>query len=124
MIRQIMLEGAPCPDSRDLVRRKTKVLFGRHHTNSVGVALASTPTLHTNHSLAPVDDAELDTVGDTPLQTTVNVLLPDLDVEVGLLLGEQERIHSPVEVGILIPISRRYDMMLENNLPVTQPRCE
>lgn len=84
-----------------LRRGETQVVLRRDNTNGVGVAHASTPALHTDNVFAPVDDAELDTLLDTPLQTTVNVLLPDLDIEVGLRLREQEGIHSSVEVGIL-----------------------
>jgi hypothetical protein len=65
------------------------------------VALASPPTLDADNVVALVDDTELKTVRDTPLETTVNILLPDLDVEVGLLLGEEEGPNTTVEVRVL-----------------------
>ena len=65
------------------------------------MALASAPTLDTDNVVSLVDDTELDTVGDSPLETAVNILLPDLDVEVGLVLGEEEGPDTTVEVRIL-----------------------
>lgn len=88
----------------DLLLRQTKVLLGGDHTDGVGVALAAAPALDTDDVVALVDDAELETVRDGPLETAVNVLLPDLDVEVGLPLGEEERPDSAVKVGVLFPL--------------------
>lgn len=65
------------------------------------MALASAPTLDTDNVVSLVDDTELDTVGDSPLEAAVNVLLPDLDVEVGLVLGEEEGPDATVKVRIL-----------------------
>ena len=79
---------------------KTEVLLGRHHTNGVGVALAAAPALDANNVVALVDDAELEAVRDTPLETAVDILLPDLHVEVRLLLGEQEGPDTPVQVRV------------------------
>lgn len=81
--------------------RQAEVLLSRDHTDGVGVALATAPALDTDDVVALVDDAELETVVDTPLETAVNILLPDLDVEVGLLLGEEEGPDTTVQVGVL-----------------------
>lgn len=66
------------------------------------MAHAAAPALDADDVVALVDDAELEAVGDGPLETAVNVLLPDLDVEVGLPLGEEERPDTAVKVRILI----------------------
>ena len=62
---------------------------------------ASPPALDTNDGVALVDDPELDGVGETPLEASVDVFLPDLDVEVGFLFGEVEGVDAAVEVGVL-----------------------
>ena len=61
----------------------------------------ATPSLDADDGVALVDDAELETVVDGPLKTAVNILLPDLDVEVGLLLAEVEGPDTAVQVGVL-----------------------
>ena len=86
---------------KNLLRGQAKVLLSRDHTNSVGVAHTATPSLNTDDRVALVDDAELETVVDTPLEAAVDVLLPDLDVEVGLALGEVERPDTTVKVRVL-----------------------
>lgn len=88
-------------DFTDLLHGQTEVLIGGHHTNGVGVAHTATPSLDADNGVALVDDSELETVVDTPLEATVDILLPDLDVEVGLALGEVERPHTAVQVGVL-----------------------
>ena len=65
------------------------------------MAHTATPALDADDGVALADDAQLQTVVDGPLQATVNILLPDLDVEVGLLLGEVEGPHAAVQVRIL-----------------------
>jgi len=85
---------------RSLLHGQAEVLLGGHHTHSVGVTHTTTPALDTDNGVALVDDAELETVVDGPLEAAVDVLLPDLDVEVGLLLGEVEGPHAAVQVGI------------------------
>lgn len=80
--------------------RQAKVFFSWHHTNGISVALAATPALNTDDVIALADDTKLDTVRDGPLETPVNILLPALEVEVGLLLGEQERPYAAVQMGI------------------------
>lgn len=88
-------------DFTDLLHGQTEVLIGGHHTNGVGVAHTATPSLDADNRVALVDDSELETVVDTPLEATVDILLPDLDVEVGLALGEVERPNTAVQVGVL-----------------------
>lgn len=92
-----------------LVPHETKVVLGRHNTDCVGVALASAPALHADDAVAAVDNAQLHTLRNTPLQATVDVLLPGHNVEVRLRLRENERIHTAVEVRILrYTVSKRY----------------
>jgi hypothetical protein len=79
---------------------QTQALLGGDNTNGVGVSLTTAPTLDADDAVATADDAELDTMGDTPFETAVHILLPDLDVEVRLLLGEVEGVHATVQVGI------------------------
>ena len=66
------------------------------------MAHSAAPALDADNVVALVDDAQLETVGDTPLEATVDILLPDLDVEVRLLLGESEGPDTTVQVGILM----------------------
>lgn len=79
---------------------KTQVILGRNHTNGVGVAHTTAPSLNTDDAGTLLDNTKLDTVVDTPLQTTVDVYLPDLDVEVRLALGEVEGVDTAVQVRI------------------------
>lgn len=77
------------------------------------MAHAATPSLDADNGVALVDDTELETVVDTPLEAAVDILLPDLDVEVGLGLGEVEGPHTTVQVGVLeIIVSNRYRLRL------------
>lgn len=85
----------------DLLHGQTEVLLGGDHTNSVGVAHTAAPTLDTDNGVTLVDDSELETVVDTPLEAAVDILLPDLDVEVGLGLGEVEGPDTTVQVRVL-----------------------
>lgn len=66
------------------------------------MAHSAAPALDADNVVALVDDAQLETVGDTPHEAAVDILLPDLDVEVGLLLGESEGPDATVQVGILM----------------------
>ena len=62
---------------------------------------AAAPALNTDHHVTFVQDAEIDGVFDAPFQTAVDIFLPICCFEVGLLLGEEERVDAAVEVGIL-----------------------
>lgn len=62
---------------------------------------STSPSLNADDGVALADNFQLHGVGETPLEASVDVFLPDLDVEVGLLLGEVERVNSTVEVGVL-----------------------
>jgi hypothetical protein len=64
------------------------------------VAHTTAPSLNTDDAGTLLDNTKLDTVVDTPLQTTVDIFLPDLDVEVGLALGEVEGVDTAVQVRI------------------------
>ena len=81
---------------------KSKVLFRRHNPHRVGVAPTTSPPLDTNHPVALVEHAELDTLQDTPLEPVVHVLLPVRLGEVGLRVGEQEGIDATVQVRVLL----------------------
>lgn len=68
------------------------------------MAHTAAPALDTDDVVTLVDDTELETVVDTPLEAAVDVLLPDLDVEVGLLLGEGEGPDATVQVRVLFQL--------------------
>ena len=93
---------------------QAKVLLSGNHTDGVGVAHSAAPALDADNVVALVDDAQLETVGDTPLEATVDILLPDLDVEVGLLLGESEGPDATVQVGILMFCQFELDLIKSN----------
>ena len=59
------------------------------------------PALHTDHNLSLLQHAELDGLRNTPLQTTVHILLPDGHVEIGLALREEEGVDTSVEMRVL-----------------------
>ena len=81
------------------------------------MAHTTAPSLDTDDGVALVDDAELETVVDGPLETAVDVLLPDLDVEVGLGLGEVEGPDTAVQVGVLEDLSaENVTRLFESNL--------
>ena len=80
---------------------QTEVLLCRDHTNGVGMAHTTAPTLDTDNVVALINDTQLNTVRDTPLQTSVNIFLPALKVEVGLSLSEIEGPYTAVKVRIL-----------------------
>lgn len=110
-----------------LLESQTKVLLCWDHTDCVGVAPTTTPALNTDNVVTLVDNAQFDTVRDTPLKATVDILLPALEVEVGLPLVEEERPYTSVKVGILFICQRtlRPDEQLGNNdLPGKQHRYE
>ena len=65
------------------------------------MAHTTLPALHADDVVALVEDTQLDGLLDAPLETTVNVFLPDGGVEVGLLFGEQEWVDASVKVGVL-----------------------
>jgi len=65
------------------------------------VAHATPPALHTDDCLVLREDTKLDRVLDTPLETTVDILLPWNVLEVGLVFGEVEGVDTTVQVRIL-----------------------
>jgi len=65
------------------------------------VAHTASPALYTDNRLALTENAEVDGVLDTPLNTLVNIFLPWVRLEVGLLFGKVEGVDAAVEVGIL-----------------------
>lgn len=62
---------------------------------------ATAPALDTDDVVALVDEAELESMRNTPLEAAVNILLPDLDIEVGLLLREGEGPNTTIQMGVL-----------------------
>lgn len=58
------------------------------------------PSLNTNDWVTLVEDAELDGLGYTPLQTLVDILLPRSLVEVGLGFREHEWIYTAVQMAV------------------------
>lgn len=99
---------------------QAKVLLSRDHTDGVGVALSAAPTLDTDDVVALVDDAELESVVDTPLEAAVHVLLPDLNVEVGLGLGECEGPDAAVQVRVLVACQLPFSQRIEDQCQLTR----
>lgn len=62
---------------------------------------AASPTLHTDDRVADIEDAKVHCVLDTPLQPTVDVLLPRRLVEVWLRFVKEERIDAAVKMRVL-----------------------
>lgn len=65
------------------------------------MTLPAAPSLNTDDIVAFAQDAELDGLGDPPFETSVDVFLPIVFVEIGLHLFEEERIDSAIEVRVL-----------------------
>jgi hypothetical protein len=80
--------------------RQSEILLSRDDTDGVGVTLTTAPALDTNDRLTLLENTQLDGLADTPLETTVNILLPVGATEVRLRLGKVERIHATIEVRI------------------------
>lgn len=70
------------------------------NTQGVGVAHAALPALDDNHCVVVGEDVELQRLGDTPLDTSIDILLPVNLGEVGLVLGEVEGIYATVQVSV------------------------
>lgn len=88
--------SAPTLPSRVLV--KAKVFLRGDNAECVGVSHSSPPALYANNWISLAENTELDGVHDSPLQTAVNILLPWLRLEIGLLLGEVEWVNAAVQV--------------------------
>ena len=71
------------------------------------MALTSTPSLNTDDGVTLREDSQLDTLADAPFQTSIDVLLPVLLVEVWLFLGEEEGVDTTVQVRVLAVVSSR-----------------
>ena len=80
---------------------KAQVLLSRHDAKGVGVTHTTSPSLYTNYSVTLGQDTKLDGTHDTPLETTVDILLPWAGLEVGLLLREVEWPDATVKVRVL-----------------------
>jgi len=82
------------------LRLESQIVGSGHNAQRIGMAHAAAPALDAHDGIAGVEHAELDGVGDAPLEAAVDVLLPRHLVEVGLVLREQERVHAPVQVRV------------------------
>lgn len=69
------------------------------NAQGVGVTHTTLPALDDNDGVALSQGAELDGVGDSPLDTLVDILLPVDSLKVGLLLGIQERVDATIQVA-------------------------
>jgi hypothetical protein len=86
------------------------------------VPSASAPALHTDYSIAVVENAKFDGFQNSPLQTTVHIFLPRHFVEIWLLFVEYEGIDSSVKVRVL-KIVVRISIPKENNVYITYSSC-
>jgi hypothetical protein len=73
-----------------------------YNTKGVRVSTATSPALDSDNHVLLAQYTELHGLLHTPLETAVDIFLPDLDVEVGLRLREMEGVHATVEMGVLI----------------------
>ena len=60
------------------------------------MALSTTPSLNANDVIALSKDAKLNGLSDTPFEAAVDVYLPVLLIEVGLLLREEEGVDAAI----------------------------
>ena len=91
---------------RCLDLRESQVVLGIYDANGIRVSQTTAPALHTHHLVTLLQDTELDRLGDTPLQAAVNIHLPAGGFEIGLLLGEKERVYATVQVRVLLLSAR------------------
>lgn len=89
------------PTTFDLLSRKTQIRFGGDDTEGIGMTLPATPSLNTDDVVAIGQDTELDGLGDSPFETSVDVLLPIVFVEIGLGLLKKEWVDTTIQVRIL-----------------------
>jgi len=81
-----------------LLSGKTQVLSRGHAADSISMTLATSPPLDANDHFALSQDTKVDGLLDTPLEATVDILLPVSFFEIGLLPGEEERVDTAVQV--------------------------
>jgi hypothetical protein len=79
---------------------ETQVLLSRDNANGVRVAHATTPSLNTDHTVAFVEDTQLDGLTNTPLQALVDIFLPVRATEIRLWLREVEGIDTTVQMSV------------------------
>lgn len=65
------------------------------------MTLPATPSLNTDDIVPFGQDTELDGLGDSPLETSVDVLLPIVFVEIGLGLLKKEWVDATIQMRIL-----------------------
>lgn len=65
------------------------------------MTLPTAPPLYTDHQVASIQDAEFDSLRDTPYQTSINILLPVGVFEVRFRFRIEERIDTAVQVRVL-----------------------
>lgn len=74
--------------------------IGLDDTEGVGVTHTTLPALNNDNGFALVEDLEANAVAETPLDATINILLPVDLAKVGLGLGEKEGVDATVKVGV------------------------
>lgn len=79
---------------------KTEVVdIGLDDAEGVGVTHTALPALNNDNGLALVENVEGNGVAETPLDATINILLPVDLAKVGLGLGEKEGVDTTVKMG-------------------------
>lgn len=63
--------------------------------------LATPPALNADDVIAPAQNAEFNGFANPPLEAAIDILLPIILAEVGLLLWEDEGIDTTIQMGIL-----------------------
>jgi hypothetical protein len=73
-----------------------EILISGDDAHGVRMTLAATPALDSDDLISLVEHPEADSLGDTPLQTVIDVLLPVCVIIIRLLPGKQEWIDTAV----------------------------
>ena len=76
------------------------IRIGLNNAERVGVAHAALPALNDNDRLTLIEDTQGDSVGKTPLDAAIHILLPVDLAKVRLGFGEEEWIHATVKMGV------------------------
>lgn len=73
--------------------------IGLNDTEGVGVTHTTLPALNNDNGLTLLENVEGNGVAETPLDATINILLPVDLAKVGLGLGEKEGVNTTVKMG-------------------------
>lgn len=85
----------------NLLAREAEVGFCLDDAKGIGVPLATAPALNADDVIPPAQNAEFNGFADPPLEAAIDILLPIILAEVGLLLWEDEGIDTTIQMGIL-----------------------